>query len=235
MSMDDIHQPAELDNLFTKMAETLNAEEDVNGTLQVICDLAVKVMEADHASITTVAGGRFVTAAQTGTSAAQADLLQYQTRQGPCLDAIRERDTVRSDELATEPRWPAFGKAVAEELSIHSMLAHILPMEDRTLAAINLFASRPHAFTEAHEHLVAIFGAQAGIALRAVAEHQRAENLERALHSNRRIAIAIGIVMSTEDLQEGQAFRRICEVSQHTNRKLAAVADEIVQDGFLAS
>lgn len=231
MSIEDIHEPDELSGLFTEMAETFRAQDDVDGTLQAICELAAKVVEADFASITTVVQGRFRTVARSSPVAVEADRLQYRSNQGPCLDAIRQRDTFRSDEMRTEARWPVFGRAVADELGVHSMLSHQLPMGDGSRGAINLFATRPAAFTEAHEQLVVIFGAQAGVALRAAGEHERAENLALAVRSNRRIGMAIGIVMATQRVDEVEAFRRLCKVSQNANRKLAEVAEDVVRTG----
>lgn len=233
MSIDDIHGPDELTGLLTEVAETLRSQDDVDSALQTVCDLAVKVIEADHASITTVLGGRFRTVAQSSEVAARADQLQYRTEQGPCLDAIRERDTFRSDEMGTEERWPEFGRAVVDELGIHSMLSHLLPMEDGSLGAINLFAARPAAFSEGHEQLAVIFGAQAAVGLRAAGEHERAENLSQAVQSNRRIGMAIGLVMATQQVDEEEAFRRIAKVSQNTNRKVAHVAEDVLRQGRL--
>ena len=235
MSIDEIHGPDELTGLFTEMAQSLTTHDDVDQTLQTVCDLAVKVIDADYASITTVVRGEFRTIAHSHTVAAEADQLQYRTNQGPCLDAIRERDTFRSDEMSTEERWPEFGRAVVDELGIHSMLSHLLPMEDGSLGALNLFATRPAAFVESHEHLVVIFGAQAAIALRAAGEHERAENLSRAVHSNRRIGMAVGVVMATQRVDEEEAFRRMSKVSQNTNRKVADIAEDVLRTGALTS
>ena len=233
MSVDEIRGPDELAGLFTEVAQTLTTQDDVEDALQAICELAVRVIDADHASITTMVRGTFRTVARSSDVAAQADQLQYRTNEGPCLDAIRERDTFRSDEMLTETRWPVFGRTVSEELGIHSMLSHLLPMEDGSLGALNLFATRPAAFSEAHEHLVAMFGAQAAIALRAVGEHARAENLSHAVQSNRRIGMAIGVVMTTDHVDEDEAFRRIAKVSQNTNRKVAEIAQDVLRQGRL--
>jgi hypothetical protein len=38
------------------------------------------------------------------------DALQYQTAQGPCLDAIFEDVTYLIDDLTSDERWPAFSR-----------------------------------------------------------------------------------------------------------------------------
>lgn len=41
------------------------------------------------------------------------DALQESTGQGPCLDAIYDRATVRVTDMATDNRWPKFAAAAA--------------------------------------------------------------------------------------------------------------------------
>ncbi|MGX5655060.1 ANTAR domain-containing protein [Geodermatophilus nigrescens] len=61
----------------------------------------------------------------------------------------------------------------------------------------------------------------------------RADDLERALLSNRRIAMAVGIVMSRYRVHEDEAFTRLRQVSQRSNVKLRDVADQVVYTGDL--
>ena len=62
---------------------------------------------------------------------------------------------------------------------------------------------------------------------------RRIENLETALQSNRRIGVAIGILMSRHGLSEDDAFALLAEASQLTNRKLRDIAEEVVYEGDL--
>lgn len=229
MSIDESRDHRELAAVVTDVADTLGEQEGVDGVLGTICELAVKVLGGDHASITTVVKGAFATVASTSPVAEQADLLQYAHGEGPCLDALREHDTYRTDELEREALWPRFGPAVAHELDIHSMLSSTLSMEDGSSGALNVFAARPSAFPEGHEDLVAIFGAQASVALRAAGEHERAENLSAGLLTSRRIGMAMGILMCAEGLDEQGAFARLARVSQDTNTKLVDIAAEVVE------
>ncbi len=60
-----------------------------------------------------------------------------------------------------------------------------------------------------------------------------AEQLERALTSNREIGVAVGILMANHKLTGEQAFDLLSRVSQHTNRKLRMVALEVVRVGVI--
>jgi hypothetical protein len=64
------------------------------------------------------------------------------------------------------------------------------------------------------------------------AEH-RADNLERALTSNRRIGMAIGILMVTRQLTDDAAFECLRRVSNQRNVKLRLVTEEVIYEGAL--
>lgn len=61
----------------------------------------------------------------------------------------------------------------------------------------------------------------------------RAENLQRALSSNRLIGTALGIIMATRKVTADQAFALLRDESQSSNRKLREVADDVVFTGAL--
>ena len=60
-----------------------------------------------------------------------------------------------------------------------------------------------------------------------------ADQLERALTSNREIGVAVGILMANHKLTDEQAFDLLSRVSQHTNRKLRMVALEVARVGVI--
>jgi ANTAR domain len=62
---------------------------------------------------------------------------------------------------------------------------------------------------------------------------RRIENLETALQTNRRIGVAIGVLMSRHGLSEDDAFARLARASQLTNRKLRDIAEAVVYEGDL--
>lgn len=64
---------------------------------------------------------------------------------------------------------------------------------------------------------------------------QRCENLEIALESNRRIALAMGIVMATLRCSDTQAFEHLAQLSQHRNVKLRTLAEDVVFTGTIPS
>jgi AmiR/NasT family two-component response regulator len=68
--------------------------------------------------------------------------------------------------------------------------------------------------------------------LKANAEEQNA-HLRAALDSNRRIGIAIGIIMASYKTTDIQAFDLLRMASQHSHRKLRDVAEDVITTGAL--
>jgi hypothetical protein len=68
---------------------------------------------------------------------------------------------------------------------------------------------------------------------RLAASQNRIANLERALVTNRRIGMALGVLMARHGLTEEQAFDRLRDQSSRRNVKLAAIAEEVIYTGDL--
>lgn len=58
-------------------------------------------------------------------------------------------------------------------------------------------------------------------------------DLERALESNREIAVATGILMAQKRCTRDEAFEQLLSASQHLNRRLKDIADEVNHTGQL--
>lgn len=58
---------------------------------------------------------------------------------------------------------------------------------------------------------------------------EEVEQLRAALISNRRISMAIGILMRDQRIDEHQAFDYLRRTSQNANRKLRDVAEDVIR------
>lgn len=63
--------------------------------------------------------------------------------------------------------------------------------------------------------------------------HVKIANLETALSTNRRIGVAVGILMALRKLPEQEAFELLRVTSQNANRKLRDIAEDVVRTGTL--
>ena len=218
---------------LAELAQALQAEGGRQGTLQTVCELAAKVIDADHASITVRTQGGFRTVATTSDLPEVVHQIQCDTGEGPCVDPDDAYSTWVTGNLSAETCWPEFGAKVAEHVGVHSMLSNRLYVRDAEVGFLNAFAHRPDAFGESSVAMFGVFAAHAAVALQAAEEQERADNLEIALRNSRRIGTAIGILMHARRIDEASAFDLLRRRSQHTNRKLSAIAEDVVRTGVL--
>src|SRR4051794_14584299 len=211
------------------------ADANANDPFEAITVVARDQMEgAAGASITTRRHDHFVTVAATDERTRRADNIQYELGSGPCLDAIVGDTMYRPRDLRSDQRWPRYGRRVADELGLDSMLSYrmLLPAED-AIAGLNVYADRPDAFTDRDAFmglLLATHGAQAAAV---VLYGRHVQHLKKALHTNRRIGVAMGVLMATHKVTDDQAFDLLRIASQHSNRKLADIASDVIDTGTL--
>ena len=60
-------------------------------------------------------------------------------------------------------------------------------------------------------------------------ESEEVDQLRYALMSNRRISLAMGILMGDQNIDESQAFTYLRRTSQDGNRKLREVAEDVIR------
>jgi curved DNA-binding protein CbpA len=90
-----------------------------------------------------------------------------------------------------------------------------------------------HGLTQSHSAAVGVTG-ETATALREVSERVEAltaevDQLRIARDSNRRIGMALGMVMNQLHVNDEQAFDVLRRISQNTNRKLRDVAEDVIQ------
>ena len=108
---------------LAEAARSLQRQTSPQQVLDGVVNLACAMVPgADEATITMVRSDRHCySAAATSELASDFDVLQDETGEGPCLDAIWHQQTVRVDDLAADPRWPVLGPRAAER-GVRSML-----------------------------------------------------------------------------------------------------------------
>src|SRR3954471_21154418 len=107
-STQDTGTTVNLDDLARRLAEAargLQQQTDPQQVLDRVVSLAVTMVPgADEATITMVRARRHVySAAATGDLARWFDVLQNETGEGPCLDAMWHEQTTRVNDLGTDP------------------------------------------------------------------------------------------------------------------------------------
>ena len=172
--------------------------------------------------------GGITTHAPSSDVVAAIERVQADLREGPCVDALddsRPETTVAPDFSAPDSPWPSFA-ANAVRCGMHSVLSFRL-VSARSAGALNLYADRPHRFSDDDQLVGALFADQAAIALSGA---RRAGNLERALATRDVIGRAKGILIERFGLDDHRAFRMLEESSQETNVKLHTIAEWLVRE-----
>jgi GAF domain-containing protein len=216
----------------TVLSEFFVGEGTLGDTLTRVAALAcLSIGPADMAGITMLVEGRVRTAVFTDPESPEIDSAQYDTGEGPCLDAFRHQRVYRIDSTATDHNWPAFS-ALAARHGIVSTLSLPLIARHEGVGALNLYA-RSDRFSAADEELGAIFATQAAIVLANAQAYWDArhlsEQLGQAMQFRAVIEQAKGVLMATGGRNADEAFQLLVRASQRENRKLRDIAADLVE------
>jgi GAF domain-containing protein len=206
--------------------------DDLSAALQDVCRIAARAVRgADGASLTMFGPAGPQAAAASSGWAAQLDELQYVEHEGPCLDCARTGLVFRVRDIGAEPRWPSYMPR-AHERGAGSMVSLPLTAESKIMGALNVYSRQVDAFGAEEVSVAEIVAGHASLATQVAAtlhgHRELAEQLRTAMASRAAIEQAKGIIMATSGCGPEIAFERLVQQSQHENRKLREVAEEIV-------
>lgn len=217
----------ELAETFASVARTLLAANTLEETLDTICRLAVQTIEGcEHAGVSLIQRRSIETRGASDPVPHAVDKVQYEADEGPCLDAMRDEETIRADDLSREPRWSHFAERAAKETGVNSILSFRLFVEKDTMGALNLYSTRVDAFDEETERVGAVFAAHAAVAMAGARE---AQQKDEAIRTRDVIGQAKGIVMARQGVSEDEAFDVLRRASQRMNIKLREVAEQVAR------
>lgn len=228
-AVSDSSELVEVAETFAEVARALVAE-DQQGMLTRIVGLAVVALDAcEFAGVSMVEKGRITSPASSNDVPMKLDMIQSETGEGPCIDAIKEREVFQTGDVPGEERWPRFAARAHEETGVRSILSLRLFVEEDTMGALNLYSTAPNAFDETDVALGSVFAAHAAVAMISA---RRQENLEQKAATRDVIGRAQGILMAREHVTEQQALEMLRRASQRLNVKLRDVAAVITETGL---
>jgi GAF domain-containing protein len=212
---------------FADIAEALHAEPTPARTAEEIIGFAQQQLEADYAGLTLIRSkNRLETFAPTDPLVCQVDIMQYELDEGPCRDSSWHRQTLISEDLAADLRWPQWAPKVVA-LGIVSVLAVELTGSDsRRIGSINLYWTQAREFESDDVAFANLFARHAAIAL---ASSMDLAGLNVALDGRKLIGQAQGILMERFGLDETRAFEVLRRYSQDHNMKLRHVAEHLIE------
>jgi len=223
--------PGEFNRQLAAAARSMAAEHSTQDTLNRAVGLATELIEGcDIAGVSLVHKDRIDTPSATGEALRLIDEAQFAMRQGPCLDALREHETVSSNDLGTDERWPEWGPRMVVEAGVRSCLCFQLFTTGDSLGALNLYSRDTYGFTTADVDNGLALAAQIAIAL-AAAQHE--DQLAVGLAHRAVIGQAQGILMERYRLTSDAAFHLLVRFSTSLDLKLYDVARQIVATGHV--
>lgn len=227
-------EPGPLAGQFAALtARLLDASTVADVLEQVVVTAGRVVPGAEVVSVTLRSPeGRFFTPVETDPVASELDEVQYETGEGPCLEACREDGPghVLSDDLAAERAWPRFGPRAAGRGFTAVLSTALQPFDSsvRQGGAVNIYARRPAVLGEHARDTALLLATHASLALAGVTARTRAElqaeHLHRAIDSRDVIGQAKGILMQRRGFGAEEAFDLLRRTSQDLNVKLAELA-----------
>jgi hypothetical protein len=222
---------------FVSLGESLfDGELGVVDVLERVVRAAHAVVGADVVSVTLRDGDGFTTPIETDPIATKADAVQYEHREGPCVEATLDKGLgyAGSSDLRVDTRWNHFGPAAAD-LGLHAVFATgMFPRDARPrMGALNYYSRTPGGLDHIDKDVALVFATHASVALRGAqaveAVELRATQLAEAVQSRDVIGQAKGILMERRGLTADEAFDTLRRTSQDLNIKLRDLAQTLAE------
>jgi GAF domain-containing protein len=219
---------------FAELSRIMLGAQPLSTTLARVAELAKQTIPgAAEVSVTLIQEGAATSVSFTGPLAIQLDERQYEAGFGPCMDAAMSGATIPIDDTAHSDSYPDFGRVASRHGITHTMSIG-LPVERRTIGALNIYGTGNGPFDETTAELATAFASYAAVAVNNAGLYAStatlAGNLQKALDSRAVIDQAKGILMGRHRCSADAAFDLLVAQSSTTNRKLRDIAQAIVDD-----
>jgi GAF domain-containing protein len=223
---------SELSSALTQMAGLVLSRETVDTAVELVTTLAEATMTGTTGAGVTIAdehGKR--SRAASNQLVEQADALQYEFDEGPCLTAWRTRQLVRIDDTTTDSRWPSWNSAAAR-LGMRAVLSVPLVVDDESIGAIKVYSDQPANYGEHDERVMSLFAEQAAILLANTQSLQQARRLSRqltdALVSRDAIVRATGVLLARGAADQDAAFVALTDAAKRSGQTVEQLARELL-------
>jgi GAF domain-containing protein len=159
--------------------------------------------------------------------------VQHDFGEGPCLAAFADDRVVAVQDLRSELVWDRIA-VVVRQLQVRGVLSVPVRLADQPVGTLNVYATQPRAWSPAEVQALGAFAIVTAELVRAAVElanHQvEVAQLRQALTSRVWIEQAKGMVAATQGVTLDQAFQQIRGRARSSSRKLAEVAQEVIQE-----
>ena len=136
--------------VWTRLEPNLRQSPTIDSYLQAAADMTSDVIEVVGSySFSTSLYGNLITVGTSDRAAWEADQVEFDTEDGPCVEALRTGTVFKAIDLAEDRRWPAWS-AVATLLGFSSAAGIPAEVSPGQRIALNLYAPAPRRSTTRH-------------------------------------------------------------------------------------
>jgi len=199
------------------------------GRLEALTAVAkLLIANCDGAGFALEATGGTQSVGTTDDVVVEVDLVQYDTGEGPCLDAIMESNVVRIDILEPGGRWAHFAPG-ALDLGIHSVLSLPVVADGTTVGALNLYAATEHAFDDDAERMGSSLASYAADVISQSGLYAASRALVDAvleeLGTREVVNTAVGLLVGRLGCDEQAAYQRLVEQASERGSTVREAAE----------
>jgi signal transduction protein with GAF and PtsI domain len=158
--------------------------------------------------------------------------VQHDLGEGPCLAAFAEDRVVAVEDLGSELVWDRLA-AVVGQLRVCGVLSVPVRLASQPVGTLDVYATRPRAWSTGE---VEALGALAVVTAELVSTGVELANrevevaqLRQALANRVWIEQAKGVLIASQGVSPDQAFEQLRKQARSSSRKLADLAQEVVQ------
>jgi GAF domain-containing protein len=218
----------------SELRAALPEADDLLAGLLRVAEATRIVLEVDGAGLTLIhADGPPRWVAATDAAMELLAQVQHDFGEGPYLQAYAQDRAVVIQDLGATPIWIRLA-AVVGQLRVLAVLSVPIRVASQPVGTLDVYSTQPRAWTTHELEGAGEFAAVAGELVQTSVElaSQRLEvaQLRQALTSRIWIEQAKGVLAATQGVSPEAAFQQLRARARASSRKLAEVAQEVVQD-----
>lgn len=218
--------------VLKEITARVTSADTLRQALDDVLQATAQVLPAHfNCGVTVIAQGQPATFASSGPHREVIDEIQFANGEGPCMEAIRTRTMVISDDLSTEPRWPAWTRH-ARDHDVQAVMSYPFDVDGPMLGGFNIYSTKSDPFVDDSAIIAMLVAEHAGLLLGVRLRQAGLEDLLAQVRTDPSadpsVERAVGIVMAQRGCTPERALHHLHEAAGNLGVGLADVAERLV-------